>query len=415
MPVTTFPLSTLDGLLEQLDSDDRAGDALLSAVRQSMKMLVETSLELDRTAQLGRARHERKPASLKVGYRNGYYERDLETGFGLIRQLKVPRLRQGSRSTCPTRSISLDQQLFDRYQRRRGEVERFVRALFFAGVSTRAVGEVLEVLLGFGPSATSVSKIVAAIDQEVKAYHQRSLGDDFVYLFLDGLTVTLKEAPSAKKRLVLIAYAVNTEGKRVLLDFCVAQSESREEWERFLLSLRTRGLVGANLRLITTDGGKGVRAAAKDAYPETPAQLCWVHKLRNVAGYLHQANLLPCLRGARKIYLAENRTAALAAWKEWKGQWESLEPKAVDCLARDLEALLTFLSCKACPIPLEHRKAVRTTNYIERLIRELRRRTRLMGAFADKSSCERLFYGVVRRINQRWMDRHPLPGFTQKT
>lgn len=404
MPLATIPLSSMEGLLAQLDTDDREGDALLSAVRHNMKMLIETSLELDRTAQLGRARHERKPACLQRGYRNGYYERDLETGFGLIRQLKVPRLREGSRSP------RLDQHLFERYQRRRAEVERFVRALFFGGVSTRAVGEVLEILLGFAPSASSVSKMVSAIDREVKAYHQRSLGDEYIYLFLDGLTVTLKEAPSAKKRLVLIAYAVTTEGKRVLLDFCVAPSESREEWERFLLSLRKRGLVGANLKLITTDGGLGVRAAARDAYPETPAQLCWVHKLRNVAGYLRRVNMLPCLHGARKIYLAANRKEALAAWKKWQAEWETVEPNAVACLARDLEALLTFLQC-----PEQHRKAVRTTNYIERLIRELRRRTRLMGAFADKSSCERLFYGVVRRLNQRWKDRHPLPGFTHKT
>ena len=109
-------------------------------------MLVESSLELDRTAQLGRARHERKSCALV--YRNGYYERDLETGFGLIRRLKVPRLREGR----------LEQQLFERYRRRRCEVERFVQTLFFAGVSTRGVGEVLEILLGFAPSASSVSK-----------------------------------------------------------------------------------------------------------------------------------------------------------------------------------------------------------------------------------------------------------------
>lgn len=397
MPATTIPVSSLNGLLEGLDRDDREGDALLSAVRENLKMLVEASLELDRTAQLGRLRNERKA---DADCRNGYYQRELETGFGLIRQLRVPRLRRGR----------LDQRLFARYQRRRCEVERFVRALFFAGVSTRGVGEVLEILLGFAPSASSVSRMVAAVDREVAQFHARALGDEFVYLFLDGLTVTLKEAPSAKKRLVLVAYGITPEGKRVLLDFRVAPSESREEWERLLLSLRQRGLVGAHLRLIITDGGKGVRRAAQDAYPNTAYQLCWVHKLRNVAGYLRRSNAEACLRGARAIYLAKNKRGAVRAFKQWQATWETAEPKAVACLARDLEALLTFLQC-----PEEHRAVVRTTNYIERLIRELRRRTRPMGAFADKMSCERLFFGVIRRLNKRWSHRKPLPGFTQKT
>lgn len=404
MPASTIPVGSLNGLLTSLDRDDREGDAFLSLAREHLKLLMESSLELDRTAQLGRLRHERKPEG--ISYRNGYYERDLETGFGLVRQLRVPRVRSGGRS------VRLDHTLFERYQRRRSEVERLICGLYFAGVSTRSVGEVLQILHGIAPSATTVSRIVAGIDREVRSYHCRQLGDEYVYLFLDALTVTLKEAPSAVKRLVLVAYAITCDGGRVVLDFRVAPSESREEWERFLLSLRQRGLVGANLRLITTDGGKGVRHAARDAYPETPYQLCWVHKLRNVAGYLKKAHAEACLSGARSIYLAGNRREALEAWKAWKSEWEAAEPRAVACLARDLEALLTFLCCPG--VPKEHRVIVRTTNYIERLILELRRRTRLMGAFAHKPSSERLFFGVIRRLNYRWNGRKPLPGFTQK-
>ncbi len=397
MPLATIPVETLSDLLANLDDDDREGDALLSAVRSNLKMMIEMSLEVDRTAQLGRARNERKPGA---GYRNGYYERELETGFGLIRELRVPRLRAGR----------LEQRLFDRYQRRRCEVERMVRAFFFAGASTRAVGEVLEIFLGFAPSATTVSRIVASVDKEVAAFHARPITQSFRYLFLDGLTVTLKEAPSAKKRLLLVAYGITPDGRRTLIDYRVAPSESREEWERFLGRLLERGLTSESLCLITTDGGKGVRAAIASVFPNTPAQLCWAHKLRNVAGYLRRANQAACMRGARRIYLAPTRREALAEWKAWKAAWETAEPAAVRCLATDLEALLTFLGC-----PEQHRAIVRTTNYIERLIRELRRRTRPMGAFAHKTSCERLFYGVIKRLNKRWAERKPLPGFTQNS
>ena len=405
MPVSVLPFGSLQGLLESLDADDREGDALLSTVRQNLKLLVEASLELDRTAQLGRVRHARLGRAAPVAYgerayRNGYYCRDLETGFGLIERLRVPRLRQGN----------LQQSVFERYHRRRGEVERFVRALFFAGVSTRGVGEVLEILLGFAPSASAVSSMVAAIDREVKAFHERALVDEALYLFLDGLTVSLKEAPGATKRLVLVAYAITRDGKRVLLDFRLAESESQAEWERFLRSLLERGFRGQHLTLIATDGGQGLRAAVQDAFPDVPLQLCWAHKLRNVANYMHKANQEACLKGARAIYLAPTRREARAAFKAWKDAWESVEPKAVACLARDLQALLHFFEC-----PAEHRSMVRTTNHIERLIRELRRRTRPMGAFADRTSCSRLFYGVLCRLQKRWDAKKPLPGFTHNT
>ena len=136
------------------------------------------------------------------------------------------------------------------------------------------------------------------------------------------------------------------------------------------------------------------------------------HKLRNVAGHLKKSRQAECLAQAQEIYRARSRSQARAAWKRWKERWEQEAPQAVSCLGRDLEALLTFLSVPG--LPPEHHRLVRTTNYIERLIRELRRRTRPMGAFADKPSCDRLFYGVVRRINRNW-SRKTLPAFTHKT
>lgn len=287
-------------------------------------------------------------------------------------------------------------------------MDRFIQALFFAGVSTRAVREVLEILWGYAPSASTVSEVVARVDAEVRAFHQRPLPDDIRYLFLDGLTVTLKVLPTAKKRLVLVAYGITTEGRRVLLDYHQAASESSGEWERFLQRLRDRGLTGQHLQLIITDGGKGVRAALPLVYGDVPHQLCWVHKLRNVAQRLKKSQEAACLGQLQELYRAKPRTALRQAWKEWKARLEGEAPEAVACLAEDLEALSTFLTG-----PPEHHVLIRTTNYLERLIRELRRRIRPMGAFADRSSCDRLFYGVVRRVNRNW-SRKTLPGLTHK-
>ena len=155
-------------------------------------------------------------------------------------------------------------------------------------------------------------------------------------------------------------------------------------------------------------GGSGLRKALPLVYEEIPHQLCWVHKLRNVAKHLKKSQEAACLAQAQELYRTKNRQAVRAAWKDWKARWEGEAPEAVACMAADLEALCTFLAC-----PAEHHVLIRTTNYIERLIRELRRRTRPMGAFADRSSCDRLFYGVVKRVNRNW-SRKTLPGFTHK-
>lgn len=395
VPVLTEPYRLL---LEDARIEDFFEDDLLSMARKSLKTFLEMSLDLELTHKLGCSRHAR--SSDRQGYRNGYYTRDLATGFGLIEDLRVPRCRDGS----------FEHALFGHYQRRTRQVDHFVRTLFFLGVSTRQAGEALEALLGFEPSATAVSNIVRGIDDEVQRYHQRPLSDHYVYLFVDGLTVTIKEAPRAVKRLVLVAYGITVDGRRELIDYRCVQSESSAEWERFLSSLEARGLRGANLKLIITDGGTGLKAALPMVFPDTPNQLCWAHKMRNVAGHLRKSQQQACLGGAKRIYLALNRREAIHAWKEWEERWKPEAPEAVACLARDLQRLLTFFQC-----PAEHRRIVRTTNYIERLIREVRRRTRPMGAFADKPSCDRLLYGTLKRVNKRWNQRKPLPGFTHKS
>jgi len=400
MPLSVLarPLAALaEGLQAPGTAEGYFVDDLLSLARRHLKSFLEISLERELTAYLGCGSHVRTTG--RTDYRNGYYTRDLATGLGLLQDLRVPRSRKGG----------FQPSLFARYERRKREVDQSIQALFFAGVSTRGVAEVLELLWGYAPSASTVSAVVAQLDAEVKAFHQRDLGDEYVYLFLDGLTVTLKELPTAKKRLVLVASGITSDGRRVLLDYQVAASESTTEWERFLLRLQRRGLLGRHLRLITTDGGKGLRAALPLVYAEIPHQLCWVHKLRNVAQYLKRSQEVACLAQAQEIYRARHKKAFRAAWNDWKSRWEGEAPAAVACLAADLEALSTYLQC-----PPEHHRLIRTTNYIERLMRELRRRTRPMGAFADRSSCDRLFYGVVRRVNKNWSTKQPLPGFTHK-
>jgi len=167
-------------------------------------------------------------------------------------------------------------------------------------------------------------------------------------------------------------------------------------------------LHGEFLELIGTDGQLGLAKAIGRLWPAVAHQRCWAHKLRNLENKL-KASQQACLEEAKLIYQAENRTEAIQLFRKWKRRWQRQAPKAVACLERDLEQLLAFFDC-----PKVHWKRLRTTNVIERLFVEVRRRIRTMCAFTTRSSCERILFSVFNRMNQHWT-RHPLPAFTHNS
>lgn len=240
----------------------------------------------------------------------------------------------------------------------------------------------------------------------MRAFHRRPLLDEYQYLILDGIRLKIRYNGHYHTRTVLVAYGISLFGQRVLLDFRQAQGESQTAWEVLLNSLYTRGLAGANLKLIVMDGAAGLRAAAELVYPEAKIQRCWVHKLRNVATPCPKKHHA-CVRQARTIYLAATRTQAQAAFQRWTQTWQRRCPKAVACLEQDLEELLSFYDC-----PVAHRIKVRTTNAIERAFREVRRRTNVFSCFSNLASTERIIYAIVTHLNHGWKDAL-LSGFTQ--
>jgi transposase-like protein len=269
--------------------------------------------------------------------------------------------------------------------------------MFLAGVSTRRVGEVLAPLLGETLSASTVSSVLLALEREVAAFLSRPIQDHFVYLILDGITLRVKTAQGVKRRLVLVAYGITGDGQRQIIAFRLATAESEAQWEAFLTDLYRRGLEAKMLRLVVSDGCPGLHRALDTVYPYVDRQLCWVHKLRNVAQRLPRKLQKECLAGARAIYLAKTEREARRRFREWAGRWQSTVPKAVECLERDLEGLLAFLTC-----PQADWGKIRTTNAIERAFREVRRRTRPMSCFNNADSCRRIIYGIVSYLNTHW-------------
>ena len=359
----------------------------------------ESSLEEELIAQLGARRYERGGG--RTGWRNGHYTRWLVTRWGLI-DLRMPRARQQVQPST----------VLERYQRREAAVAELIRQVFLRGVSTREVGAVLQPLLGWQPSAQTVSRVALSLDAEVRRFHWRRLDDAWRYLLLDGLTMKVKHPGGVSRKLVLVAYGIRPDGRRQIIDFRLATAESAAQWEGFLTDLSHRGLEGTHLALIVTDGGGGLQAAVELVYPHVRRQRCWVHKLRNVTNQVPKKHRKHCLAGAKRIYQATTAREAGHRFRAWAEVWRAVVPKAVRCVEQDLEELLNFLQC-----PAEDWRAIRTTNAIERAFREVRRRTRPMTCFQNNASCERIIYAVVTHLNEHWSETLPAPQYqiTQRT
>jgi len=341
-------------------------------------------LAVDFDAFVEAGRYERTPR--RRGQRNGYRPRTLVTSAGVL-QLQVPRDRAGQ----------FQPGLFERYQRVEPSLAEAIRQLFIVGVSTRKVGVVLDALCGGGVSASTVSVILKELDEAVRAFANAPIVDDFVFLFLDALTVSIRLGLKAKKVKLLVAYGIHADGRREVVSFRRAQSESQACWRAFLENLRIRGLAGRRLQLLTMDGGAGLWGAVDEVYPLIPHQLCWVHKLRNVARHCRVVHREPCTREAAQIMYARTEAQACRLFRAWQKRWQKLTPKAVACLENDFDRLIPIFA-----FPESLRKMIRTTNVIERCFREVRRRLKVMGYFQNGQSCDRIVYALFASFNAKW-------------
>lgn len=370
-------------------------------LRKLTKNFIEDTLDEEMARYQQRDKHQRLKEM--IDYRNGHYHRNLDTTIGPINDISVPRSRSGLFK--PT--------ILKRYQRRQDAVNTVICNAFLRGISTREVAGVLKPILGTNISASAVSRITKSLNAQVKEFHQRQLIDEYQFLFLDGIAISVKGALKAKKILVLVAYGITIFGKKELLSFRIANSESNSACEGFLNDLFKRGLQGKNLKLIITDGSKGLINAVDLVYAHAKHQRCWVHKLRNCTKHLKKCDNNAFKKDARKIYNASTHREAVAAFKSLRQHWVKDYPQVVKLIEQDLDSLLAFLEI---PIKEQYRefirRQIRTTNIIERAFREVRRRTRPMGCFTNNDSVSRIIYAIFHRLNTKWQEK-PLTQFTQ--
>jgi transposase-like protein len=357
--------------------------------KEAWKRLLEAESMRERDRYLGAGWYER--SQQRQDYRNGFYERDYVTVFGTLR-LRIARTRQ--KNFLPPALKS--------FQRRADEVMLLIREAFLRGISTRQVGRVIAILTQEPISAQTVSNVTRELDAAVKRFRQAPLNDEWVYLFLDGVNLKVRRAAGRQRVQMLVAYGVRADGSRQLLGFSRSRGESQAAWEGLLNDLQRRGLRGEKLRLIITDGCAGLAAAIETVYPSAKHQ-----RMRNILERVRKRDYAAVKGDAQAIYQAPDKSKARAAARRFAWRWRDAYPGMVKHLEKDLPELLTFFD-----FPRHLWRKLRTTNAIERIFVEVRRRTRPMVVFVNDGSVDRIVFSIFNRFNEQWRNR-TLRLFTQ--
>lgn len=362
--------------------------AIWSAIEERViyatKVIIEALLLTERAEWLQTQPYER--SGKRKGYRNGSYTRALMTKSGFIPNLSIPRIRESG----------FQFKILDRYKRRTPEVDSAIGRLFISGISTRRLESLLKGLYGKRISRQTVSNTQKSLDEEVEKYKSKPIEDTVEFLFLDGIVQKVREI-GIENKVMLCAYGIYKDGRREILSFELVDNEDTDNWRGFLVSLKSRGLLGKSLRLITTDGNSGLLKALREIYPFKKAQRCIVHKLRNVAVKLRRRNQRECIGEAKLIFSACSKREAIKRFKVWEEKWQIEEERAVKCMRKDLFSCLYYYDFENVIF-----RAIRSTNILERAFREVRRRTRPMNLFPNGDSCVRIMYAITRMLNKNW-------------
>jgi putative transposase len=353
-------------------------------LREIVRTVLQEVLEAEMTDALGAAKSERTAA--RLGYRAGYYGRTLITRVGKL-ELRVPQDRDGRFST----------ELFERYQRSEQALVATLAEMYVQGVSTRKVKAITEELCGHAFSASAISAINQRLDESLAAFAQRRLEEPFAYLILDARYEKVRESGIVRSQAVLVAVGIDWDGRRQILAVELANRESRSFWKDFLLGLRERGLHG--LEFVVADDHAGLRAAVREVLPEAAFQRCYVHFLRNALDHLPRKADDDCLQELRWIYdrreLSEAR-ADLAAWlKKWSPRYEKL----TGWVEENIEETFTYYR-----LPRQHHKHMKSTNMLERLNEEIKRRTHVVRIFPNGESCLRLVRALAVETHENWLE-----------
>ena len=364
------------------ENQETLRDLLREKLRLAIRYTLIEALEEEVQAYIRAGRYKR--SDQRQDRRNGTYTRNLVTSMGEVEDLPVPRTRKGFRT-----------QLFERYKRRQAELDKSICNMFVYGISTEKVGQTLETLSGSHPSPSTVSRVFHTLEAEFEEWKKRPLAAHYLYVIADGTYFSVIYDGEGAKMPILAVIGIDETGKRDVLGFCSGDRENQQAWEALLDNLKERGLKQVDLWI--TDGNKAMMNAIESKFFNARRQRCIRHKMANVLGYVPKEQHDRVEPELRAIFYQENLEKAQQTAAAFLLKYETVYPSACECLRRDLDDCLTFYQ-----FPQPHWRYIRTSNAIERLFLEVKKRSHKMAAaFRNESSCLLLFYAVVRSLHLR--------------
>ena len=367
---------TIDGAVELLKT--HGFDGLAEAVT----VLLNSAMVAERSEHLRAAPYER--SSERIGYANGYKGKAMKTRLGTL-PLKVPQ----------TRDSEFYPQSLERGLRSERALLLAIAQMYVQGVSTRRVKKIVEELCGTDISSTQVSRAAAELDELLESWRCRDL-DRYPYLVLDARYEKVRQGGQVLDAAVLIACGIDAEGNRDILGCSVSLSEAEVHWRSFLADLKNRGLCG--VELIVSDAHEGLKAARKAVFPSVPWQRCQFHLQQNAGQYVPKMAMRAAVAAdIRSIFNAPDKDEAQLLLEKFLTRYETSAPKLVAWAEEALPEGFTVFG-----LPASHRRRLRTTNLLERVNEEIKRRTRVARLFPNEASCLRLVSAILMEISDDW-------------
>lgn len=352
--------------------------------KRLLEILVNRAMQAEVTGHLGAAQHQRTDD--RRGYRNGHKPRGLRTRVGPL-ELSVPQVR-GCEPYHPS--------MFARWQRSERALLVACAEMYFQGVSTRNVQEVLEVMCGGEISSSVVSRVAAELDEKLSTFRCRRLdATEYPYVKIDARYEKVRLHGQVVSQAVLITAGFTAEGKREIMDWRVEDSESEDTWGELFRQLKDRGLKG--LRLVVSDAHGGIKAALARHFQGVPWQRCQVHYKREMAGKVACKYRKELMDDVRAVFAGQDRPECLLRGQEMAGKWEARHPKVARMLREGLEECLSVLE-----LPGPHQIRMASTNMLENLMRRLKKRTRVVGVFPNRPACDRLIGALLLEVHEQW-------------
>ena len=369
-------------------------DDFETGAHKAIQKVIQDSVYEDFKLQIGADRYQR--ADSRVDTRQGRYTRSFTTTFGRS-EIMIPRARNIK---------DIRYSLFDKYQRRQKKFDDMVILSMVLGLSTRKQKKFFKGFIGDAVSHTTASRLIGSLEEGLKEFRTRPIEDKYKYLLVDGFWIHIKER-YIQNRPILFVLGITEDNKKEMLAFKLAKGETELEVTSLLNDLYRRGLEGKNLKLIASDGSRGIRAAINMVYPYARWQLCSTHKLRNLSKNIRHKvkNRRKMMPHASSIFKAKTKRQAIKRFDRFCQRWQDIEPSAVRCFKRDFYDTLAYYDF------IEDKNFISTTNHLERDLEEVRRRIKIQGYFKSERSLDLWTYGIISQFRDQEQQSEVMPDY----